>query len=80
MFKSGIGKWKMYEMRSVSSEQEENSALFRNLWSRVYNWGFLTQIQNSILVLQRNKKHKKHVIKQKYLLSRELKHRRISGI
>ena len=46
------GKRRIYEMRSlVSCEQEENAALFRNLWSRVYNCGFLAQIQNSILVL-----------------------------
>ena len=45
-----------YEMGS-SSERDGNSALFRNLWSWVYSWGFLTQFQNSILLFHNNRKH-----------------------
>ena len=45
-----------YEMGS-SSEWDGNSALFRNLWSWVYSWGFLTQFQNSILLFHNNRKH-----------------------
>ena len=44
-----------YEMGS-SSEWDGNSALFRNLWSWVCSWGFLTQFQNSILLFHNNRK------------------------
>ena len=52
-----------YEMGS-SSEWDGNSALFRNLWSWVYSWGFLTQFQNSILLFHNNRKHLQEKKKQ----------------